>query len=526
MRPTKLIITLFIFTILSSCVPAEPEVTSPLSPTAAKTVLPPTLILPSPTSTPAYLATATLATPPFQFPTQPDEKIFIDPEGWFSFIFPIEWTRKAESSYAGNDGFFEVSYLPEYAFVPDVLTVCEWLANIYTPNLYTISWMGTAEMGGCQLLSRPEISPATTCAVAENPSADFAHRFFYVKTDNAHFGRITSTFRWLRPVEEKKKPDFSQAELRPEDIDFWSNTILLPSNFSLSEYALALEYQNEDPSKKLFLNFVPPEALPTPSSSHQSHSPATVESVNQSLSKYDYELKQVVDIEYLYDLYQNGTRVLRNIYRLPEIYEFQTDDGKKLIFFAHTLIDPKQSPYTEGNMVSYLIQDETISVWEKAVLNSMYPGWTPIWVEDKPLFLGLGDGVTLQVLNGRHEIIFTFATYFGTHVPIKRFQAWDKHWILEVSNFIVQDGEMLNEKFGFEEMFNWHLLHEKPFYFFRKGPQTGFSYDGKFFSTYYDEIIHGYCCGLALNNPMLKDNTLRFFGKRDGIWYYVVLEIQ
>jgi len=25
---------------------------------------------------------------------------------------------------------------------------------------------------------------------------------------------------------------------------------------------------------------------------------------------------------------------------------------------------------------------------------------------------------------------------------------------------------------------------------------------------------------------MVKNNTFRFFGKRDGIWYYVVLEIK
>ena len=524
MKQNKILTALLLLMVLVSCTLTEYEIapfpTPSLLPVAPSLTAPPV----HPIVTPALLVTATLATPPFPVPTQPDEQVYIDPEGWYSVAIPAQW-KKSESSYVGSDGFFETGYLPEYAFVPHSLTVCEWLANVQTKNLYTVSWMGTAGIGGCQLLSRPSISPATTWAVAENPSADFAHRFLYIKADNAHFGRITSTFMWLRSVDETRKPDYSKAELRSEDIVFWDNTSLISSAFSLEEYALPPEYQGEDPSKKIFLDFVPPEILPTPSSHHGTYSPTTLDSVNQSLSKYDYELRQV-DVAYLYDLYQNDKLVLQNVYRLPEIYLFQTDSGEKMIFFAHTLVDPKQSPYTEGNMVSYLVQNEKISVWEKTLLNPMYPGWNPIWVKDKPLFVGLGDGVTLQVWNVQHELMFSFATYFGTQVPIKKFQAWKNQWILEVSNFVVQDGEILNEKYNFEEIFDWSSINDQPFYFFRKGPRVGFSYDGQFYSNYYHEVVHGYCCGLALNNPMVKNNTFRFFGKRDGIWYYVVLEIK
>lgn len=495
-------------TVLASCIPSKSEITPYSS-------LPPSPISQS--------STDTFATPPLTI--QSTEQTYTDPEGWFSLDFPAQWIKESDWLYMGSDGFIEIGYLPEYAFSPYALTVCESLANINTKNLYTVSWMGTSGMGGCQLLSRPGISPATTWVVVENPSADFMHRFFYVKTDSSHFVPITSTFVWLRPIEEKKKADFSQAELRPEDINFWNNTSSMPSNLFIKEYALPSEHQGEDPSKKIFSDFIPSEALPTPSSSNESYSPETIENINQSLEKYGYKLQQS-DAIYLYDLYQNETKALQNIYQLPKIYLFQTEYGERLVFFAHTLVDSNQSPYTEGNIVSYLVQDEKITVWEKAVLNPMYSGWTPIWVEDKPLFLGLGDGVTLQVLNVQHEIVYTFATYYGTHVPIKNFQAWDKHWILEVSNFVIQDGKILNEKYKFEEVFNWSLINEKPFYFFRKGPRVGFSYDGQFFSTFYDEIIHGYCCGLAFNNPLVRDNVVRFFGKHDGIWYYVILETQ
>jgi hypothetical protein len=31
--------------------------------------------------------------------------------------------------------------------------------------------------------------------------------------------------------------------------------------------------------------------------------------------------------------------------------------------------------------------------------------------------------------------------------------------------------------------------------------------------------------GYASNNPDIDHNGIHFFGKRDGIWYYVVVEI-
>ncbi|MBW6499638.1 MAG: hypothetical protein K0B09_14710, partial [Bacteroidales bacterium] len=44
----------------------------------------------------------------------------------------------------------------------------------------------TVEMGGCKLLPRSGLSE-TTWAVVENSSDDISRRFFYIKTDNAHF---------------------------------------------------------------------------------------------------------------------------------------------------------------------------------------------------------------------------------------------------------------------------------------------------------------------------------------------------
>lgn len=526
LRQSHLLLFLISLTTMVSCIPRKTGINTSISISfSASPSISTKTSSPNPVQTITHSPTVTLTLPKINTPTFPNEQIFVDPEGWFSFSFPSTWKKTSDLSYVGSDGYFDIGYLPEYSFYPNAVTVCEWLANINTKNLYTVSWLVTVEMGGCKLIPRSGLSE-TTWAIVENSSDDISRRFFYIKTDNAHFEDISSTFKWIRPIEEKKKPDFNKIELRSEDNDFWSKTSSLPSNLLLKEFPLPSKYQSADPSESVFLWFIPPEALPTPSSSHQSHSPTTVESINQSLEKKGYSLQKVKDSYYLYDLYKNNTRVLQNIYQLPDIYYFQTEDEEKLVFFAYTLIDPQQTPYTKDNVISYLVLDERISIWEKTMLNSQYPYWRPIWVVDEPLFLGLGNGTTLQVFNLQHELIFSFASYYVTHVPIKKFKDWNSHWILEVSNFVVQDGNILNEKYNFEEVFDWFLIKEKPFYFFRKGPRVGLSYNDKFFSTYYHEVIHGYCCGLTLNNPQFKDDVLRFFGKRDGIWYYVVLEFR
>ncbi len=63
---------------------------------------------------------------------------------------------------------------------------------------------------------------------------------------------------------------------------------------------------------------------------------------------------------------------------------------------------------------------------------------------------------------------------------------------MDMNHFLIQDGEILNEKFGLDEAFDWQLIEDKPFYFFRKGSRVGISYDGQFLSLYYDDIPYGW----------------------------------
>ncbi len=453
------------------------------------------------------------------------EHIYTDPEGWYMLDIPAGWqpTNKP-NTFEGKDGFFQTGYLPEMMFMRQAMNVCHWLANIDTKNEYAVSLLKTIDGNGCQVESLPHITPAIIIEIVENPSADFQHRFFYIKANEEQLNHITNSFTWLKSVDMEAEAEFHTAPLRAEDISFWESTSPLPKTLTVTEYELSAEAQDESPSKTILLNFIPRAVLQEAGklSRNTYTDTTTVDSVNETITPFGYEFR-AGDERYPYHLYKNEALLLEHVYKLPDVHLFSTDEGEQLVFFATALDDPDQPFFVEGNATRYLIQNDTVTLWENKPAGPMLEDRV-IWVDGAPLLLGLGDYIDVQVRNGRYDLLFSFATYYGANIPIKRFRAWNEHWILAVSNFIIQDGEILNEKYGFEETFNWYLVNDKPFYFFRKGPRVGISYDKQFRSLYYDEIIHGYCCGLALNNPRLIGNTISFFGKRDGVWQYVILK--
>jgi len=72
-------------------------------------------------------------------------------------------------------------------------------------------------------------------------------------------------------------------------------------------------------------------------------------------------------------------------------------------------------------------------------------------------------------------------------------------------------------------MFDWRLLDEKPFYFFRKGPRLGISYDGIILPVWFDDVYYYGCCGYAALNPYSTQYMVGFFALRDNFWRQVEL---
>jgi len=121
--------------------------------------------------------------------------------------------------------------------------------------------------------------------------------------------------------------------------------------------------------------------------------------------------------------------------------------------------------------------------------------------------------------------------------PLRGLWVDNEHWVLETAfvrnaidgsaiqsnavGNIYQDGILLNEKYGYEEMFGFQLLDGKPFYFYKKDGKFLLSFNNEDLPIVYDEIPHYACCSGSELNPIAGNNWIGFWGKRDGVWYYI-----
>jgi hypothetical protein len=90
---------------------------------------------------------------------------------------------------------------------------------------------------------------------------------------------------------------------------------------------------------------------------------------------------------------------------------------------------------------------------------------------------------------------------------------------------VVQNGVSLNETLASDEAFGYQLMNGKPFYFFERDGEIGFSFDGEETVLGFDSIPHYACCSAAELNPRHALNMVAFFAERDGRWYYVEIGV-
>jgi hypothetical protein len=462
----------------------------------------------------------------------PAEIVYRDPQGWYTISPPAGWSRSDEAGrFEGEDGFVETGYLPEMGYLGSTVDVCQWLANIDFRDQKPAQVSIMANHHGCDLRFPSWAHPVRIIEVIQNPVADPNQRFLYIDADATHFNSFSASFSWLKPVPEEARFDFSQATLKPEDEAFWNlmTGSSTTEDLSVTEYNLTEDGQNKQPYEEILLDFIPPEvkqqfSQPLNPVKQYYQVPDTLEKANAVLAAFGYNLSEYE--AHIYRLYRNGELLLENIYRLPKIYLLPTPQGDRLVFKAYSLKDTSLGAYSKENVNTYLVQDDTVTLWEENYESPMDPGRAPIYCGGEVLWLQATGNTGVTVLNSRHELVYDFSTYFGTHLPVEIFTCWQDHWILEVSDFVIQDGIILNQAFGYEGIFDWHLIDGKPLYFFRNGARVGINYDGRILPVWYHDVAHAYCCGYALNNPFGFPNSHGFFANRAGAWYYEVLETE
>jgi len=99
---------------------------------------------------------------------------------------------------------------------------------------------------------------------------------------------------------------------------------------------------------------------------------------------------------------------------------------------------------------------------------------------------------------------------------------WDGKWVLETfEEEVIVEGQSLNEQLGYPEMFEFHIIAGKPFFFFRQNGKVRISYDGQVLPVEYDKVHHYGCCDSVAYNPQASDRMISFFALRGDQWYFV-----
>ena len=138
--------------------------------------------------------------------------------------------------------------------------------------------------------------------------------------------------------------------------------------------------------------------------------------------------------------------------------------------------------------------------------------------------------------------IYRIDTGRGSPVScLRSLWTFDGHWLLETAfvtetvednsvrtnalGQLIQDGEDLNQKFGYDESFGFQTIAGKPFYFIRKAEQIKAIVDGEEIPLGFDLIPHYGCCSSGEMNLQPFQDRVNFFGKQDDTWFFVQIGI-
>jgi len=527
----KAIGILLLFAALASCQSfASTPATNPTNNIETQTARPESTL---PIDTQLALITPTDFSNPTAVPTPAlDQQVYTDPNGWYSVFFPADMEPTDKPNVFSHMGdFFETGYLSELGYMSNVINVCAWLANIeLEPGQSSVDWGAVFQANfqsepRCSVSTKGISQESIQYDIFEIPAADPEHRFMYIKTSWSSYNAMVSNKRpaaflsWRKPITSRQETNL--APLSDAEVSLWKQTAPLLEGASVIEYTLP---PGSDPSEQAdLLKKLPENALPDWFTNRSIYPTATkTPTVEEQLKPLGYEKRTVTNdtgTPLYYQLYRDGRLLFDYVHNVSEVYKYSTDSGPITAFTVNTA-------GTRGNYHnSFLIQNDAIHAWE---FNNQDPPFiNPILYQNEILWLkATKDFDYVQIIKSNQEAVYSFAVYTEPIYAVNRFLTWNGHWVLAARDFLIQDGELINETLGFEEIFSWSLIEEKPLYLFRKGPRIGLSYDGKILPLEYQDVARYKCCGFSVNNPGIDSNGAHFFGKRNGVWYYVVVNVK
>lgn len=462
---------------------------------------------------------ATSSAPGTQGSFQTSWLTFEDPALDVSLRYPQNWQAQTAlptgTRISGADGFFELtSRVQPPSRFEQIETWCILAANdpslsaSFGPHptiLVGNRWNPApyAEIGrGCVVLPS---DPAGTQAVLYRRSSlpETSQQILILRADASHFGDIIANLKFpdagpASPTDSilcKESPTSTQTSTRQV------------GEFVLHEYALAEAGCDPLNDFELFQSRVKGLQLGPQNTPPGQASEYGVELSNRKLAAFHYRLVTHPTNPPSYDLLKGDEMVLAGITYFGGVSVNAAGDD----FILWVQQSPRIISEVRLNAVRTLAGQEQGFNTTWLGPNLIRFGVSPDWIE----------------ISSNDKLIQSFnaARSGPTGTPTRQFWSWQDHWFVKVADVLMQDGEILNLRLGYEEIFAWQVLDEQPFFMMRKGPSYGIVYAGKELPVQYEDILHGeLCCDLNSYQITQLANGLQFYARRDGVWMLVNIQ--
>ena len=546
-NPSSLVFAALLICLLAACGPLTPlpaplpAPVNTLEPSATATRLPPFVkFLPGSLTQPPYVS----RTPPpratvdevYMFRTETplpgNWKTYTNPALNLSLRYPSNWQVQTSAPgvtrASGPDGFFELS---TRAFRPSsfigVLNLCVLDANdpalsaLYGPlPAFHSSWRISNVDGIDNCMVVPS-TPAGTQAVAyiRDPLPEAREQVLVFHADVAHFSGLLSSLEFSGFIPETPVVDLMGSPFCDEAPQGEALITRQVGELQISEYALAnatcQPWKNFDgfQARVRKLKF-DREALESRATAMK------LDSANRALAPFGYRVGLHPPSSNIFDLFRGTQLVLGNFHNLgPVMVNAAGDDF--ILWVMKDGLENSQYPVEirSAGLQTYLSQEEgNRSTWAGADLIRYEYAASPLSSVGAHLRADItSNGATIQTLSIPAE---------GPAGPyLHGLWSWQGHWVMLVKDSLFENGELQNLKLGYDEIFDWHLVNEKPFFLMSGKKGFGMVYDGQELPIYYDDLLHGLCCGYGVYNVQDFATGSLFYALRDGVWYLVVVTV-
>lgn len=435
-----------------------------------------------------------------------------------TFLYPPDWVLESDTRASGKDGFFEISsqsYASASWCVIEANGPDSFARYGVTPFILPDVARQVEGGSGCSVVpAQPAIGLQSVLYLRGLHPTKTGQTIIF-RADSGHFDALVSSIGFLEPP--ASPPASSDANnlgclALPDNS---AATVQTFQGLTVTEYPVANETCNpwqdtegfslRSGARDMRISFVRSGLL------------TKMEQANQSLALFGYHLAEFPgDFLFpIFTLFKGEDIVVENMVDFAAVSV--KADGSDFLFWGQV--------EESGQSFVVEVRRDSVRRLEPAI------GFNTVWVGNDLLsyrysreqIFYIGYPARIDVFSNDKEIARIAIPRMGpAGSPVRGLWEWQGQWLMEIQGALFQNGEHLNKRLGYGEIFDWHLVSGKPFFLMRQGDTFGVVYDGQELPVRYRDIIHGdLCCSAAALSVLSSTDGALFYALHDGIWFLV-----